>query len=206
MTIDKPRKLLPYLPFLFSLTTITQPKTQRLIDDFQVYNTKGDYYYKNRNQNNNNNNNNRNGKDAYDDNETNKWKTHQAHIPGAGGGPAAISPTDSLLCESSLINGRKRTICSDRGLEKIPRGISSETTILHLESNRLKKLTARAFIKLSSLQSLYLNNNAISAVDVDAFEGLINLSELDLSHNVLRSIKSATFRGFPHLQVGFEFV
>ena len=189
----KPTKVFLHLLSLLFFARITHPKTQRLIDRFDIFNAKGD------------NGNYKTNKDSggagvggrmesYDNNEIGKWKNHQSQIP-------LVVPSKLPICDSPLINGRMRTTCSEKGLEKVPRAIPPETAILHLESNRLTSLLARAFIELSSLQSLYLNNNAISDIDIDAFEGLINLSELDLSYNKLKRTSPSIFRDFMHLQV-----
>ena len=207
MSLRHRLKHLPRLFILCLLTRLTHPKTQRLIDRFDIYNARGDNdNFKNRNElgrsqtndvyGDTNNNNNNNVLVAVGKNWQNNHH-HPAQVP-------LVIPPKLPTCDSPLINGRMRTTCSGKDLKQVPRGIPLETAILHLESNQLTQLSARAFIDLSSLQSLYLNNNAISHVDVDAFAGLINLSELDLSHNKLKNTPSSIFRDFTHLQVPFH--
>ena len=88
--------LIFYIPFLFCLTDTTYPKTQRLIDRYDIYNAEGDDHNHYKNDKN----------DLYEDEKgTLDWavmrQSQSAHV-----------------CKWSVINGRMKTLCKERGLEK----------------------------------------------------------------------------------------
>ncbi|XP_046877728.1 leucine-rich repeat and fibronectin type-III domain-containing protein 5 [Hypomesus transpacificus] len=58
---------------------------------------------------------------------------------------------------------------------------------LHLDSNRLARLTNDTFSGMSKLHHLILNNNQLVHIHIGAFNDLTALEELDLSYNNLES-------------------
>uniref|UniRef100_A0A8C5BQN8 Toll like receptor 8 n=1 Tax=Gadus morhua TaxID=8049 RepID=A0A8C5BQN8_GADMO len=85
--------------------------------------------------------------------------------------------------------------CQEKNLRKVPEGITSNATVVHLSKNNLQKIPGNAFSHLENLTELYLvqaKHNGLKDVDIDkdAFMNLTNLKILDLGYNRLTYVPS----------------
>ncbi|XP_025975979.2 relaxin receptor 1 isoform X3 [Dromaius novaehollandiae] len=90
-------------------------------------------------------------------------------------------------------------VCDGAKLRAVP-SVSSNITMMSLQWNLLRKLSADIFKKYQDLQNLYLQNNKIRAVSEHAFRGLYNLTKLYLSHNKITSLKPGVFEDLHNLE------
>ncbi|XP_013807208.1 relaxin receptor 1 isoform X1 [Apteryx mantelli] len=90
-------------------------------------------------------------------------------------------------------------VCDGAKLRAVP-SVSSNVTMMSLQWNLLRKLSADIFKKYQDLQNLYLQNNKIRAVSEHAFRGLYNLTKLYLSHNKITSLKPGVFEDLHKLE------
>ncbi|XP_009955209.1 PREDICTED: relaxin receptor 1, partial [Leptosomus discolor] len=89
--------------------------------------------------------------------------------------------------------------CDAAKLRAVP-SVSSNITIMSLQRNLLRKLSADIFKKYQDLKNLYLQNNKIRAVSGRAFKGLYNLTKLYLSNNKITSLKPGVFEDLHKLE------
>ncbi|NXS41201.1 RXFP1 protein, partial [Balaeniceps rex] len=89
--------------------------------------------------------------------------------------------------------------CDEAKLRAVP-SVSSNITIMSLQRNLLRKLSADIFKKYQDLKNLYLQNNKIRSVSEHAFKGLYNLTKLYLSNNKLTSLKPHVFEDLHKLE------
>ncbi|KAM7111893.1 relaxin receptor 1 isoform 2-T2 [Ciconia maguari] len=89
--------------------------------------------------------------------------------------------------------------CDAVKLRAVP-SVSSNITIMSLQRNLLRILSADIFKKYQDLKNLYLQNNKIRAVSERAFKGLYNLTKLYLSNNKLTSLKPGVFEDLHKLE------
>ncbi|NXW28629.1 RXFP1 protein, partial [Phaetusa simplex] len=89
--------------------------------------------------------------------------------------------------------------CDAARLRAVP-PVSSNITIMSLQRNLLRKLSANIFKKYQDLKNLYLQNNKIRAVSEHAFKGLYNLTKLYLSNNKITSLKPGVFEDLHRLE------
>uniref|UniRef100_A0A663LUV4 Relaxin family peptide receptor 1 n=1 Tax=Athene cunicularia TaxID=194338 RepID=A0A663LUV4_ATHCN len=89
--------------------------------------------------------------------------------------------------------------CNAAKLRAVP-SVSSNITIMSLQRNLLRKLSADIFKKYQDLKNLYLQNNKIRAVSERAFKGLYNLTKLYLSNNKITSLKPGVFEDLHRLE------
>lgn len=75
--------------------------------------------------------------------------------------------------------------CSGHNLNRVPKSISRNTTILNLSKSNIAFLQKHSFIWLIHLRSLILTSSNIAFIESEAFVGLISLTSLDLSSNFL---------------------
>ncbi|XP_067407924.1 relaxin receptor 1 isoform X3 [Emydura macquarii macquarii] len=89
--------------------------------------------------------------------------------------------------------------CDGANLRAVP-SVSSNVTLMSLQRNQLRKLSADIFKKYQDLKNLYLQNNKIRAVSEHAFRGLYNLTKLYLSHNKITFLKPGVFEDLRKLE------
>ncbi|XP_074847982.1 relaxin receptor 1 [Carettochelys insculpta] len=89
--------------------------------------------------------------------------------------------------------------CDGTNLRAVP-SVSSNVTLMSLQWNQLRKLSADSFKKYQDLKNLYLQNNKIRAVSEHAFRGLYNLTKLYLSHNKITFLKPGVFEDLHKLE------
>ncbi|XP_071412263.1 relaxin receptor 1 [Pithys albifrons albifrons] len=89
--------------------------------------------------------------------------------------------------------------CDAVKLRAVP-SVSSNITIMSLQRNLLRKLSADVFKKYQDLKNLYLQNNKIRAVSERAFKGLYNLTKLYLSNNKITSLEPFVFADLHRLE------
>ncbi|XP_053921790.1 relaxin receptor 1 isoform X5 [Cuculus canorus] len=89
--------------------------------------------------------------------------------------------------------------CDAAKLRAVP-SVSSNITIMSLQRNLLRKLSADIFKKYQDLKNLYLQNNKIRSVSERAFKGLYNLTKLYLSNNKITSLKPGVFEDLHRLE------
>ncbi len=70
-----------------------------------------------------------------------------------------------------------------------------QVRILHVQNNRLSRLSNSTLRGLQQAEVVDLSHNRISSIQPEAFSGFHHIRDLDLSHNKLRTIKSGAFRG-----------
>ncbi|XP_025039789.2 relaxin receptor 1 isoform X2 [Pelodiscus sinensis] len=89
--------------------------------------------------------------------------------------------------------------CDGANLRAVP-SVSSNVTLMSLQWNQIRKLTADSFKKYQDLKNLYLQNNKIRAVSEHAFRGLYNLTKLYLSYNKITFLKPGVFEDLHKLE------
>ncbi|XP_061229457.1 relaxin receptor 1 isoform X2 [Neopsephotus bourkii] len=94
---------------------------------------------------------------------------------------------------------RLEIFCDAAKLCAVP-SVSSNITIMSLQRNLLRKLSADTFKKYQDLKYLYLQNNKIRAVSERAFKGLFNLTKLYLSNNKITILKPGVFADLHRLE------
>ncbi|NXK29170.1 PGS2 protein, partial [Arenaria interpres] len=78
--------------------------------------------------------------------------------------------------------------CSDLGLEKVPKDLPPDTTLLDLQNNKITEIKEGDFKNLKNLHALILVNNKISKISPLAFAPLKKLERLYLSKNNLKEL------------------
>ncbi|XP_051028589.1 decorin [Acomys russatus] len=78
--------------------------------------------------------------------------------------------------------------CSDLGLDKVPRHIPPDTTLLDLQNNKITEIKDDDFKGLKNLHTLILVNNKISKINPGVFTPLVKLERLYLSKNHLKEL------------------
>ncbi|XP_004700456.1 decorin [Echinops telfairi] len=78
--------------------------------------------------------------------------------------------------------------CSDLGLEKVPKNLPADTTLLDLQNNKITEIKDGDFKNLKNLHALILVNNKISKISPAAFAPLVKLERLYLSKNQLKEL------------------
>ncbi|XP_068869684.1 relaxin receptor 1 isoform X5 [Aphelocoma coerulescens] len=89
--------------------------------------------------------------------------------------------------------------CDDAKLRAVP-SVSSNITIMSLQRNLLRKLSADVFKKYQDLKNLYLQNNKIRVISERAFKGLYNLTKLYLSNNKITNLEPFVFADLHRLE------
>ncbi|KAM7179724.1 decorin [Macrochelys suwanniensis] len=95
--------------------------------------------------------------------------------------PGAVCP---FRCQCHL----RVVQCSDLGLDKVPRDLPSDTTLLDLQNNKITEIKEGDFKNLKDLHALILVNNKISKISPSAFAPLKKLERLYLSKNNLKEL------------------
>ncbi|CAM5084670.1 unnamed protein product [Eretmochelys imbricata] len=110
-------------------------------------------------------------------------------------GSADLPPTDSpdiylpgAVCPFRCQCHLRVVQCSDLGLEKVPRDLPSDTTLLDLQNNKITEIKEGDFKNLKDLHALILVNNKISKISPAAFAPLKKLERLYLSKNNLKEL------------------
>ncbi|KAM8880944.1 uncharacterized protein ACB058_001242 [Synchiropus picturatus] len=106
------------------------------------------------------------------------------------------SSTTTLLLQDNLIALNDTDQLALKGF--------SNLTELHLDGNRITRISARFFAVVPRLRVLTLSRNQISSLDPGSFSSLKDLEELDLSHNQLTSVPATIFDGLTHLKVRLQ--
>ncbi|GAB5574094.1 decorin [Prionailurus iriomotensis] len=112
----------------------------------------------------------------------------------SGIGPEEHAPVDAELeplgpvcpfrCQCHL----RVVQCSDLGLEKVPKELPPDTTLLDLQNNKITEIKDGDFKNLKNLHTLILVNNKISKISPGAFTPLLKLERLYLSKNHLKEL------------------
>ncbi|XP_024076144.1 decorin [Terrapene carolina triunguis] len=95
--------------------------------------------------------------------------------------PGAVCP---FRCQCHL----RVVQCSDLGLDKVPRDLPPDTTLLDLQNNKITEIKEGDFKNLKDLHALILVNNKISKISPTAFAPLKKLERLYLSKNNLKEL------------------
>nr|XP_020455250.1 decorin [Monopterus albus]XP_020455251.1 decorin [Monopterus albus] len=77
---------------------------------------------------------------------------------------------------------------ADTNITEIPKGLPSSLSELHLDANKITKVTADSFKGLKNLAKLGLSYNEISSVENGTLANIPHLRELHLDNNVLTSV------------------
>ncbi|KAM8883799.1 decorin isoform 1-T2 [Synchiropus picturatus] len=77
---------------------------------------------------------------------------------------------------------------ADTGITEIPKGLPSSLSELHLDGNKITKVTAESLKGLKNLAKLGLGNNDISSVENGTLANVPHLRELHLDNNGLTSV------------------
>ncbi|XP_067415934.1 decorin [Emydura macquarii macquarii] len=91
--------------------------------------------------------------------------------------------------------------CSDLGLDKVPRDLPSDTTLLDLQNNKITEIKEGDFRNLKDLHALILVNNKISKINPAAFAPLKKLERLYLSKNNLKELPDNMPKSLQELRV-----
>uniref|UniRef100_A0A8C8SFH1 Decorin n=1 Tax=Pelusios castaneus TaxID=367368 RepID=A0A8C8SFH1_9SAUR len=91
--------------------------------------------------------------------------------------------------------------CSDLGLDKVPRDLPSDTTLLDLQNNKITEIKDGDFKNLKDLHALILVNNKISKISPAAFAPLKKLERLYLSKNNLKELPDNMPKSLQELRV-----
>lgn len=83
--------------------------------------------------------------------------------------------------------------CAKKLLDRVPRDIPSNASVLLLNHNRIGTLNNEDFSSLHQLRSLDLSYNKINSTDTDIFSGLGSLQALNLSFNPLPLLNDGFF-------------
>ncbi|KAL2094679.1 hypothetical protein ACEWY4_009398 [Coilia grayii] len=109
---------------------------------------------------------------------------------------------EQCQCEGRVVN------CHSRNLLHVP-PVSSNVTVLVLNSNQITSLPPDLFIRYRHLEKLYvsfgdlyahLQNNSIEVISRRAFSGLFSLRQLYLSWNRISTLKAGIFSDLQNLQ------
>ncbi|XP_054846652.1 toll-like receptor 1 [Eublepharis macularius] len=93
------------------------------------------------------------------------------------------------------------TVRSNRFLNKVPKNLSAQTTVLDLSHNNISELHISDFSSILRLQVLNLAHNIIQDLDFSVFWYNVDLEYLDLSHNVLRTLSCHPVLSLRHLDL-----
>uniref|UniRef100_UPI00358FD152 immunoglobulin superfamily containing leucine-rich repeat protein-like n=1 Tax=Myxine glutinosa TaxID=7769 RepID=UPI00358FD152 len=91
--------------------------------------------------------------------------------------------------------------CAHKKLDKVPKGLPSNTTTLNLPANKLRSLDQTAFAELPDLSSLWLAYNDMINIEIGTLSGLIHLRNMDLSNNQLSDFPWADLKSMTALQM-----
>lgn len=91
--------------------------------------------------------------------------------------------------------------CSDLGLDKVPKDLPPDTTLLDLQNNKIAKINDGDFKNLKNLHTLILVNNKINTITPGAFTPLVKLERLYLSKNLLKELPSKMPKTLQELRV-----
>ncbi|XP_016070754.1 PREDICTED: decorin [Miniopterus natalensis] len=95
-----------------------------------------------------------------------------------------LGPVCPFRCQCHL----RVVQCSDLGLDKVPKDLPPDTTLLDLQNNKITEIKGGDFKNLKNLHTLILVNNEISKIDAGAFAPLVKLERLYLSKNQLKEL------------------
>lgn len=96
----------------------------------------------------------------------------------------ALGPVCPFRCQCHL----RVVQCSDLGLDKVPRDLPPDTTLLDLQNNKITEIKDGDFKNLKNLHALILVNNKISKISPGAFTPLVKLERLYVSKNHLKEL------------------
>uniref|UniRef100_A0A2I3LDU8 Decorin n=1 Tax=Papio anubis TaxID=9555 RepID=A0A2I3LDU8_PAPAN len=95
-----------------------------------------------------------------------------------------LGPVCPFRCQCHL----RVVQCSDLGLDKVPKDLPPDTTLLDLQNNKITEIKDGDFKNLKNLHALILVNNKISKISPGAFTPLVKLERLYLSKNQLKEL------------------
>uniref|UniRef100_A0A673TMZ0 Decorin n=1 Tax=Suricata suricatta TaxID=37032 RepID=A0A673TMZ0_SURSU len=95
-----------------------------------------------------------------------------------------LGPVCPFRCQCHL----RVVQCSDLGLDKVPKELPPDTTLLDLQNNKITEIKDGDFKNLKNLHTLILVNNKISKISPGAFTPLLKLERLYLSKNHLKEL------------------
>uniref|UniRef100_A0A3Q3VN74 Decorin n=1 Tax=Mola mola TaxID=94237 RepID=A0A3Q3VN74_MOLML len=101
------------------------------------------------------------------------------------------NPLESAGIDSSAFADLKRVSyirIADTNITEIPKGLSSSLSELHLDGNKITKVTAESLKGLKNLAKLGLSDNEISFVENGTMANVPHLRELHLDNNALTSV------------------
>lgn len=101
------------------------------------------------------------------------------------------NPLKSAGVEDSAFADLKRASyirIADTDITEIPKGLPSSLSELHLDGNKISKVTAGALKSLKNLAKLGLSYNEISSVENGTLANVPHLRELHLDNNALTSV------------------
>lgn len=96
-------------------------------------------------------------------------------------------------CYVGRTHGMKSIDCYHKDFNIFPKCIPSDSEVLDLSFNRIRKMSRSDLSKFKYLKLLYLNDNFFDNLQNDTFEDLTDLVSLDLSQNNIKRIPSSVF-------------
>nr|XP_008535663.1 PREDICTED: decorin-like [Equus przewalskii]XP_008535670.1 PREDICTED: decorin-like [Equus przewalskii] len=108
-----------------------------------------------------------------------------------------LGPVCPFRCQCHL----RVVQCSDLGLDKVPKDLPPDTTLLDLQNNKITEIKDGDFKNLKNLHALILVNNKISKISPGAFTPLVKLERLYLSKNHLKELPEKMPKTLQELRV-----
>jgi len=103
-------------------------------------------------------------------------------------------------CPDKCVCNDKKTTCSNKYLNSIPKSLNKDINILTISHSSVTTLRKDDLDDLKNLKSIYLNDNAIETVASEVFCVALHLEILDLRNNKLTSIQDVFFRCLKELK------
>lgn len=107
---------------------------------------------------------------------------------------------DNCTCYHDSLWSRNIAVCSNAGLEDLPRKLPMDATEIFLDGNFLPELNSHMFIGRKNLKVLHLNDSRIHTIQNRTFNGLGSLSRLFLQDNLLNSLQGYEFEALVNLK------
>ncbi|XP_066287800.1 leucine-rich repeat-containing protein 4B-like [Branchiostoma lanceolatum] len=105
------------------------------------------------------------------------------------GSTSACSSSCSVFCG-----------CSNRGLSTVPQYLPTHIRELLLQSNAIRTVNQRAFLRYKDLTSIDLSSNRITYIQPGTFSNLLQLKSLYLDNNKITNIQADIVSSPPQLQ------
>lgn len=110
-----------------------------------------------------------------------------------------FTTTTKSGCAITKVHRMRAADCYDKNLSEFPKSLPSNSEVIDLSYNRIRKISSSDLEKFGSLKILYLQDNMIGKIDETAFDNQDDLTTLDVSLNGIISLPPVIFQ-LPSLQ------